>query len=110
MTNDRAISPDTRSLRTPRLALLPAPRLEPRIELPARARPRTELMTGPLFKSYWMGGFEGADHLGTADFPLSMCDLTQHRQHAAADYARLAELGIRTVRESAGWRVIDRRG
>lgn len=35
---------------------------------------------------------------------------TGHLQHAAEDYRRLARLGIRTLRESAGWRCIERDG
>jgi beta-glucosidase/6-phospho-beta-glucosidase/beta-galactosidase len=60
-----------------------------------------------IFASFWMGGYEGADHLNGSDGVVSMCDITQHHLHAAADYARLADFGIRTVRESAGWRIVD---
>src|SRR4051812_44632342 len=63
-----------------------------------------------LFQSFWMAGYEGADHINAAGRALSMCDLTQHRVQAGSDYARLLELDMRTVRESAGWRLIDRRG
>jgi len=63
-----------------------------------------------IFASFWMGGFDGADHVGGADSAASMGDVTQHHMLAAADYARLAEFGIRTVRESVGWRAVDRPG
>lgn len=57
---------------------------------------------------FWQAGFEGADHVNGSAVPLCMNTLTAHLHHASEDYRRLAELGIRTVRESAGWRVIDR--
>ena len=57
-----------------------------------------------------MAGYEGADHINGAGDPLSMCDLTQHRVQAGSDYSRLVDFNLRTVRESAGWRLIDRRG
>lgn len=79
-------------------------------ELPFLPRTRPAQLAAPLFSSYWMGGFEGADHVDANGMPVSMCELTQHDACAAEDYRRLADLGIRTVRESAGWRVIDRGG
>lgn len=63
-----------------------------------------------VFASFWMGGYDGADHVSGADGIVSMCDITQHHMLAAADYARLADFGIRTVRESVGWCVVDRPG
>ena len=39
-----------------------------------------------------------------------MLDITQHDTHAAADYARLAQFGIETARESAGWRLTEEQG
>jgi len=62
-----------------------------------------------IFSSFWMGGYEGADHVNRAGAPGSG-DITQHQLLAAADYARLADFGIRTVRESVGWRVVDQPG
>ncbi len=60
-----------------------------------------------LFRSFWMGGFEGADHLNSAGLPLDPAGATRHLRHAATDYERLARLGIRTVRESLGWRLTE---
>src|SRR5262249_42038875 len=39
-----------------------------------------------------------------------ICDITQHATQAAGDYAGLAAFDFRTVRESVGWRVVDRAG
>jgi UDP-galactopyranose mutase len=57
-----------------------------------------------LYASYWQAGFEGADHVNGSAQPLSMSRLTGHLVRARGDYRRLAALGIRTARESAGWR------
>lgn len=65
---------------------------------------------GPVFASFWMGGYDGAEPISGADRGTSMCDITQHCLQAADDYARLADFGIRTVRESVGWRTVDRPG
>jgi UDP-galactopyranose mutase len=56
------------------------------------------------FAGFWQAGFEGADHVNGSARPLCMTDLTGHVRHAREDYRRLVERGIRTVRESAGWR------
>ncbi|HEV7512887.1 MAG TPA: hypothetical protein VGO27_14425 [Candidatus Acidoferrum sp.] len=56
------------------------------------------------FQSFWMAGFEGADHINSHGTPLSMNEFTQHTANAEGDYGRLAHFGISTVRESIGWR------
>jgi protoporphyrinogen oxidase/glycosyltransferase involved in cell wall biosynthesis len=63
-----------------------------------------------IFLSYWQAGYEGADHINNAGHHLSMNDLTQHAHHAYEDYLLLQEFGIRTVRESIGWRLVERDG
>lgn len=86
----RADAPPRRSspvLQAVRLQPRPAPELAPRI-----------------FDSFWIAGYEGGDHL------VDMCQVTQHQAQAEADYARLADFGIRTVRETIGWRRVDRAG
>ncbi|MFT3859572.1 MAG: hypothetical protein QM742_19405 [Aquabacterium sp.] len=62
------------------------------------------------YRSFWMGGFEGADHLNAKATPLDMVDLTGHVQHLETDYARLAAWGLHTVRESIGWRLSEQDG
>ena len=65
----------------------------------------------PLFRSFWMGGYEGADHVNSAGQPLHTRRGNGHELCADADYAALATYGIRTIRESVGWRVsTDARG
>ncbi len=57
-----------------------------------------------------MAGYEGADHVNSAGCALSMNEANQHWQQLDADYALLARFGIRTVRESIGWRVTEAQG
>jgi UDP-galactopyranose mutase len=70
-------------------------------------------MTPPLtkiFRSYWQAGYEGADHINDNGTPLSMNQATQHAQLASKDYLLLREFGIKTVRESVGWRLVEKDG
>jgi UDP-galactopyranose mutase len=62
------------------------------------------------FRSFWLAGYEGADHINGAGQPLSMNDSTQHGSRARQDYKLLREFGIRTVRESVGWRLVEKDG
>jgi len=62
------------------------------------------------FKSFWQAGYEGADHVNHAGQPQDMNKVTGHLQRAGADYALLSQFGIRTVRESIGWRLVERDG
>jgi glycosyltransferase involved in cell wall biosynthesis len=64
----------------------------------------------PLFRSFWIGGFEGADHVNGFGLPLDPNGRNGHDRRFDEDYAALAALGIRTIRESIGWRLIDGRG
>ena len=62
-----------------------------------------------VFASFWMGGFEGADHVNGLGVELDMAKCNGHLDQLSADHARAAALGIRTVRESIGWRVCEPR-
>jgi glycosyltransferase involved in cell wall biosynthesis len=57
-----------------------------------------------------MAGFEGADHTNGFGVPLDINARNGHSARLDEDYAALAALGIRTVRESLGWRLIHRQG
>lgn len=61
-------------------------------------------------RSFWMAGFEGADHINSSEFPLDMAALSHHVEHVEMDYAQLRAWGLRTVRESLGWRLCERGG
>lgn len=58
----------------------------------------------PLFASFWQAGFEGADHVNGDGAAVDMNALTAHDRVFDTDYAQLQAFGIRTVRESLGWR------
>jgi glycosyltransferase involved in cell wall biosynthesis len=68
-----------------------------------------------LFWSFMQGGFECSTHrlraregepLGKR---LDIIASTGHDAHAAQDYAQLARLGMRTVRDGLRWHLIERR-
>ena len=60
-----------------------------------------------LFASFWQAGYEGADHVNRAQKALSMNQSTGHATKAFDDYAMLQQFGIKTVRESIGWRLVE---
>ena len=62
-----------------------------------------------LFRSFWIGGFESATHINRSGVRIDMVSATQHDIQVDSDYARLAEWGIRTVREGARWHLIETR-
>ncbi len=66
-----------------------------------------QLRSAPI-RSFWMAGFEGADHLNGHGEPLDMVRASGHLAQLDADYARVAALGLCTVRESVGWRLSER--
>ena len=61
------------------------------------------------FKTFWQAGFEGADHVNSKGQALDMVAQTGHLAQLDGDYRRLARCGILTIRESAGWRVVQGR-
>ncbi|MGJ7492896.1 glycosyltransferase [Variovorax sp. ZT4R33] len=63
------------------------------------------------FRSFWMGGYEGADHLNSHGMALNLRRSNGHVGRLDEDHAALAPFGIRTIRESIGWRAsTDARG
>lgn len=62
------------------------------------------------FQSFWQAGYEGADHLNRTAIALDMNRVTGHLERAFDDYQQLAQFGIRTVRESIGWRLVEHDG
>jgi UDP-galactopyranose mutase len=62
-----------------------------------------------LFRSYWIAGYEGADHVNGNGVALSPAHLSQHLERIDQDYQALSQFGIRTVRESVGWRSAETR-
>jgi UDP-galactopyranose mutase len=64
----------------------------------------------PLFRSYWLAGFESACHINRAGARLDLVAATQHDRLAREDYRRVRSFGIRTVREAIRWHLVDRGG
>lgn len=56
---------------------------------------------------FWVGGFEGADHLNAAGIPLDLVRASGHLDQLEGDHARAAAAGFSSVRESIGWRVSE---
>ena len=59
------------------------------------------------YASFWMAGFEGADHVNGNGQPQDLVRSTGHLACLEADYARVARFGLRTIRESVGWRLAE---
>ncbi|HEY8881377.1 MAG TPA: hypothetical protein VIN03_27675 [Roseateles sp.] len=68
------------------------------------ARPRS----APLLRSFWMGGYEGADHVNGRGEHLDMVAATGHAERLDADYRAARRLGLLCVRESVGWRLCEK--
>ena len=59
------------------------------------------------FRTFWQAGYEGADHVNRHQQPLSLNAATGHLDRVRADYTLLASFGMRTARESIGWRLCE---
>lgn len=66
--------------------------------------------TPSVYGSFWQAGYEGADHVNYAQQPVSMNVITGHIDRVRTDYALLRQFDIRTVRETVGWRLVERDG
>jgi len=62
----------------------------------------------PLFKSFFVGGFECSTHRTKAGRRLDLIAATAHDTYAAEDYLRLQSQGIRTVRSGIRWHLIEK--
>src|SRR5829696_2061750 len=60
------------------------------------------------FKSFLMGGFECSTHKERNGRRLDLISSTRHDQFAEQDYARLADVGIRTCRDGLRWHIIEK--
>jgi beta-glucosidase/6-phospho-beta-glucosidase/beta-galactosidase len=57
-----------------------------------------------------MAGFESSCHINRNRQRLDMLAATQHDRFVEDDYARLREIGITSVRDTARWHLIERTG
>lgn len=62
---------------------------------------------GDCFRGFWMGGYEGADHLNRHGVPLDMAAITGHVSRLDEDHAAARAAGLACVRESIGWRLAE---
>ncbi|MEG4446161.1 beta-glucosidase [Microcoleus sp. AT9_B5] len=60
-----------------------------------------------MFQSFFMGGFECSTHRVQSGKRLDVTAATGHDKFAAADYQRLQDQGIYTVREGLRWHLIE---
>jgi beta-glucosidase/6-phospho-beta-glucosidase/beta-galactosidase len=63
-----------------------------------------------LFRSFWMGGYEGACHINRSHTRLDLIAGTQHDVQAAHDYRLARSVGVETVRDGVRWPLIDHYG
>ena len=63
--------------------------------------------TSSPYRSFWMAGFEGADHRNAHGVPLDLVSANGHLERVDEDYRKVAALGFGAVRESVGWRLSE---
>ena len=62
-----------------------------------------------LFKSFFIGGFECADHINRCGQRINLLTETKHDQLVFQDYNLMAEAGIKTVREGICWSSVEKK-
>lgn len=62
----------------------------------------------PLFRSFFLAGFECSTHRNMSRRRLDMIAATHHDMLAQEDYAQCAEHGIRSVRDGVRWHLVER--
>jgi len=60
-----------------------------------------------IFNTFFMGGFECADHVNRSGDRINLLKETQHDFRVVEDYEALAEIGIKTVREGICWSEVE---
>lgn len=61
-----------------------------------------------LFNTFFMGGFECADHINRSGTRINLLKETQHDIRFHEDYEALASIGIKTVREGICWSDVEK--
>lgn len=59
------------------------------------------------FTTFFMGGYECADHINRSGQRINLLKETQHDIRFSDDYQALASIGIKTVREGICWSVVE---
>jgi hypothetical protein len=60
------------------------------------------------FRSFWMGGYECADHLNAFGLRTNLLQVTGHLEFLEEDYQALKTVNIQTVREGICWSDVER--
>lgn len=60
------------------------------------------------FNTFFMGGFECADHINRSGERINLLSETQHDIRVDEDYRLLSEIGIKTVREGICWSAVEK--
>ena len=60
------------------------------------------------FSSYFIGGFECADHLNRSGERVNLLYETEHHLRAEEDYQLLSDIGITCVREGIVWSLVEK--
>jgi hypothetical protein len=64
----------------------------------------------PLFRSFFLGGFEGTTGYNVHREWIDQIAATEHDRQVDGDYRRLRESGIHAARDSIRWPLVDRGG
>src|SRR5688500_4854801 len=64
----------------------------------------------PMFRSFFLAGFEGATGYNMHGEWIDQIAATHHDLHVDEDYRCLEEIGIRGLREAIRWPLVDERG
>lgn len=59
------------------------------------------------FNSFFLGGFECADHINRLGERINLLEITQHHIRAEKDYQLLLDIGISSVREGICWSSVE---
>ena len=62
----------------------------------------------PLFRHFWMAGFECSSHRRKDGVRLDLLRATRHDRFAREDYQRLLDLGIGAARDGLRWHKIEK--
>ena len=60
-----------------------------------------------LFNTFFMGGYECADHINRSGERINLLKETQHDVRVEEDYEGLVSIGIKTVREGICWSSVE---
>jgi beta-glucosidase/6-phospho-beta-glucosidase/beta-galactosidase len=63
-----------------------------------------------LFRSFWLAGFEAANHINSHGIRLDLMAGTQHDRQVDGDYALIRSFNMRAARDAVRWHLIDHQG